>query len=90
MGEFEDSGIAQALQFLSQVHRADPNRLLVLRGGSNYTVQPKGQSPAQFLQGENSGGLSSFQEALNDLYQVGRIVVVELSRNWGIYENRIP
>ena len=90
MGEFEDSGIAQALQFLSQVHRADPNRLLVLRGGSNYTVQPKGQSPARFLQGENSSGLSSFQEALNDLYQVGRIVVVELSRNWGIYENRIP
>jgi len=36
------------------------------------------------------GGLSSLQEALNDLYQVGRIVVVELSHNWDIYENRIP
>jgi purine nucleoside permease len=90
MGEFEDSGIAQALQFLSQVRRADPNRLLVLRGGSNYTVQPKGQRPAQFLKGENLGGLSSLHEALNDLYQVGRIVVVELSHNWDIYGNRIP
>ena len=90
MAEFEDSGIAQALQFLSQVHRADPNRLLVLRGGSNYTVQPKGQSPAQFLRNENLGGLSSLHEALNDLYQVGRIVVVELSHNWELYENRIP
>ena len=90
MAEFEDSGIAQALQFLSQVHRADPNRLLVLRGASNYTVQPKGQSPAQFLKTENSGGLSSLQEALNDLYQVGRIVVVELSHNWDVYENHIP
>ncbi|HEX8800044.1 MAG TPA: purine nucleoside permease, partial [Terriglobales bacterium] len=90
MGEFEDSGIAQALQFLSQVHRADLNRLLVLRGGSNYTVQPKGQNPAQFLKSENSSGLASMQEALNNLYQVGRIVLVELSHNWAIYENRIP
>jgi purine nucleoside permease len=90
MGEFEDSGVGQALQFLSQVHRADPNRLLVLRGGSNYTVQPKGESPAQFLNGENFSGLSSLQEALSDLYQVGRIVVVELSRNWATYENQIP
>lgn len=90
MGEFEDSGVGQALQFLSQVHRADPHRLLVLRGGSNYTVQPKGESPAQFLNGENFSGLSSLQEALNDLYQVGRIVVVELSQKWDTYENQIP
>jgi purine nucleoside permease len=90
MAEFEDSGIAQALQFLSQAHRADPNRLLVLRGGSNYTVQPKGQSPAQFLKNENSSGLSNLQEALSDLYQVGRVVVVELSHNWDTYENQIP
>jgi purine nucleoside permease len=90
MGEFEDSGIAQALQFLSQVHRADSNRLLVLRGGSNYTVQPKGQSPTQFLKGENFSDLSSMNEALNDLYQIGRIVVAELSHNWDRYENHIP
>jgi purine nucleoside permease len=55
----------------------------------DYTVQPKGQNPAQFLKGENSRGLSSFQEALNDLYQVGRIVVVELSHDWNTYENQI-
>jgi len=61
-----------------------------LRGGSNYTVQPKGQSPAQFLKSVYSGSLSRMQEALNDLYQVGRIVLVELSHNWVIYENRIP
>lgn len=90
MSDFEDAAIGQSLQFLSHVRRADPNRLLVLRGGSNYTVQPTGQTPAEFLQDKNSGGLSSFQEALNDLYQVGRIVVVELSHNWDIYENRIP
>jgi purine nucleoside permease len=90
MSDFEDAGIGQALQFLSQVHRANQDRLLVLRGGSNYSVQPEGATPAQFLKDENSGGLSGFQEALNDLYQVGRIVVIELSHNWDTYENEIP
>ena len=90
MSDFEDAGIGQALQFLSQAHRADQNRLLVLRGGSDYSVQPEGATPAQFLKDENSGGLSGFQEALNDLYQVGHIVVIELSQNWDTYENQSP
>lgn len=90
MSDFEDASIGQSIQFLSHAHRADPDRLLVLRGGSNYTVQPKGQTPAEFLKDKNSGGLSSFQEALNNLYQVGRIAVLELSHNWDIYENRVP
>ena len=38
MGDFEDAGVGQALQFLSQAGRADQNRLLVLRAGSDYTV----------------------------------------------------
>jgi len=61
--DFEDAGIGQALQFLSQVGRADQNRLLVLRSASDYTIQPQGQNPAQFLASENSGGVSGFQEA---------------------------
>ena len=87
---FEDAGVGQALQFLSQVGRADQNRLLVLRGASDYTVQPQGETPAQFLAIENSGGLSGFQEALNDLYQVGSIVVLKLSTNWNTYANHVP
>jgi purine nucleoside permease len=90
MGDFEDIAVGQALQFLSNVNRADQNRLMVLRGGSDYTVQPQGQTPAQFLAAENSGGLSGFQEALNDLYQVGSIVVIQLSTNWSTYVNQIP
>ena len=90
MGDFEDAGVGQALQFLSQAGRADQNRLLVLRAGSDYTVQPKDQTPAQFLASENSGGLSGFTEALNDLYLVGSIVVKNLSANWSSYANQIP
>jgi len=90
MADFEDAGVGQALQFLSQVGRADQNRLLVLRSASDYTIEPQGQTPAQFLASENSGGLSGFQEALNDVYQVGSIVVKKLSSNWDTYANQIP
>jgi purine nucleoside permease len=90
MADFEDAGVGQALQFLSEAGRADRNRLLVLRSGSDYTIQPEGQTPAQFLARDNSGGLSGYQEALNDVYQVASIVVKELSSNWTTYENQIP
>jgi purine nucleoside permease len=86
MAAFEDAGIGQALQFLSQVKRADHNRLLVLRGGSDYTVQPQGETPAQFLATQQSNGLSGFQEALNSLYQIGSIVVRELSTKWETHD----
>jgi len=90
MSAFEDAGVGQALQFLSQAGRADQNRLLVLRSASDYTVQPEGETPAQFLAGETSGGLSGFVEALSDVYQVGSIVVKNISSHWDIYKNNIP
>jgi purine nucleoside permease len=90
MSDFEDTGVGLALQFLSQVGKADQNRLLVLRSASDYTVQPEGQTPAQFLASEHSGGLSGYLEALSNVYQVGSIVVKNISANWDIYKNHIP
>jgi purine nucleoside permease len=90
MADFEDAGVGQALLFLSQVGRADQNRLLILRSASDYTVQPHGETPAQLLASDNSGGLSGFQESLNDVYQVGSIVVKTLSSNWPTYTDHIP
>jgi purine nucleoside permease len=90
MGDFEDAGVGQALQFLTQAGKADQNRLLILRSASDYTVQPQGQTPAQFLFNENNGGLSGFQESLNDVYQVGSTVVKTLSTHWDQYQNNIP
>jgi purine nucleoside permease len=90
MSDFEDTGVGLALQFLSQVNRADKNRLLVLRSASDYTVQAEGQTPAQLLANDVSGGLSGFVEALSNVYQVGSTVVKEISSNWDTYENHIP
>jgi purine nucleoside permease len=90
MSDFEDVGVCQALQFLSHAGRADQNRLMVLRSASDYTVQPRGRTPAEFLAGENSGGLSGFQEALDNVYQVGSIVVRKLSSDWDTRPNQVP
>ena len=90
MSDFEDAGVGQALQFLSQVGRADQNRLLVLRSASDYTIQPEGETPAEFLASDNSGGLSGFVEALSDVYEIGSIVVKEISSNWDTYADHTP
>jgi purine nucleoside permease len=90
MADGEDSAVGQALQFLTQAGKADQNRLLVLRSASNYNVQPQGKTPAQFLFDENNGGFSGFLESLNSVYQVGSVVVKELSTNWDTYRDQIP
>jgi purine nucleoside permease len=90
VADFEDAAVGQALQFLSQAGRADQNRLLVLRSASDYTIQPQGQIPAQFLASENAGGLSGFQEALNDVYDIGSVVVKKLSSHWAHTRSKFP
>lgn len=50
-GEFitsamEDTGVLQAMTYLDRAGRADKNRILVLRAGSNYTMPPPGTDAA--------------------------------------------
>jgi purine nucleoside permease len=86
----EDSGVFQALTFLTNAERADVNRALVLRTASDYSVQPEGQTPAQFLASENGGGLTGFIESLNAAYQVASPVVNELATHWDNYADQPP
>jgi purine nucleoside permease len=90
MTDFEDVGVGQALQFLTQAGKANQNRLLVLRSAAAYSVQPQGITPAQHLASENNGNYFGFQECLNDVYQVGSTVVRQLSTHWDQYQNNIP
>ena len=90
MTAFEDCSISQALKFLSAVGRADNTRELVLRTGSDYDVQPNNETPAQFLLSENNGGLSGYQESLNDAYIVGSVVVKEVANHWDKYKDHVP
>ncbi len=91
MSSEEDAGYLQSLTFLSKVRAIDLNRVMVLRSGSDFTVQPPGQSAADFLSGEvNLTGLSGFTESLASSYEAGSPVVNELSANWRYYRSHIP
>jgi len=89
MTAMEDSGVASALNMLGRIGKADPQRLLVLRTGSNYSVQPKGTGAAESLIAE-AGGLSALQASLDTAFQIGSPVVEELSGHWDRYRNSIP
>lgn len=93
-GEFvtsamEDTGTYLSLQYLTQIDRADVDRLLVLRTGSNYTMQPPNKTAVQNLieEGEDYAGLDV---ALESAYKVGSVIVDELLANWGNYKTNIP
>jgi purine nucleoside permease len=89
MTGMEDSGVAHALDVLGRLHRADPARLLVLRTGSNFSVQPAGTDAASSLVGE-SRGLSALPDALHAAFAVGNRVVDEIAAHWPGYRDTIP
>jgi len=93
-GEFvtsamEDTGVLQAMTYLDRIGRADRDRVLVLRAGSNFTMPPPGVDAATYLLRENEG-YAGLEEAVENLYIVGSKVVDELLGNWSRYQDVAP
>jgi purine nucleoside permease len=93
-GEFvtsamEDTGSYSSLNYLTPTGKVDKNRFMVLRTGSNYTVQPPGQSAADHLLQENAGyaGLSASVESA---YRVGSVIIDEIVGHWDQYRDQVP
>lgn len=88
----EDAGYMQALSFLAQAHKIDLNRVMDLRGASDFTVPPPGETPAQLLESENGTGtaLSAFIESLDNVYRTGAPVVRAITGNWSYYRDHVP
>lgn len=89
MTGMEDTGVAHALQVLDAHGKADADRLLVLRTGSNYTVQPEGSDAASSLSAEATG-LSALKPSVDAAYSVGSRVVAEIADHWPRYRATIP
>lgn len=78
-GEFvtsamEDTGVMQAMTYLENIGRADKDRVLVMRAGSNLTMPPPGEDAAGYLLGENEG-YAGLEAAVENLYAVGSKVI---------------
>lgn len=93
-GEFvtsamEDTGVLQSITYLDNIGRADRDRVLVLRAGSNFTMPPPGVDAATYLLRENEG-YAGLEAAVENLYTVGAKVVGELTGNWDRYKDATP
>lgn len=85
----EETGTFQAIEFLARAGRVDRNRVMVLRGASNYTMPPPGEDAAGYLLRENQG-YAGMKAALENLYTVGSKVVDELLAHWPRYRDAVP
>ena len=88
----EEMGTYHSLDRLHQVGLVDKNRLMVLRTGSNYTMQWPGITAHQSLSGEKlSGkGYSAYRPSLSAAYDVGSVVVNQIIDNWDEMKNGMP
>ncbi|WP_269527179.1 purine-nucleoside phosphorylase [Coraliomargarita parva] len=82
----EDSGILEAVRFLTAGGKADFDRVMLLRTGSNYTMQPPGLTAAENLDREMNG-FGAMESSVEGLWRVGHVVAREISENWGKYED---
>jgi purine nucleoside permease len=78
MSNMEDQGIATAISQLTKMGKADFQRLLFLRTGSNYCTPAPKQGVVQSLQAEYAGWVPSLESA----YRVGSVVVHDIVKNW--------
>ena len=85
----EDTGTFQSLEYLDRIDRVDKNRVMVLRAGSNYTMQPPNMTAAENMLKENQG-FAGLEASVESLYIVGSAVLEEIVGNWGIYKDSIP
>jgi purine nucleoside permease len=74
------------LQRMSAKGLVDYNRVMMVRGASNYCMPPPGQSIMSTIGDESLGTLP----ALEANYRSGSVIVHELLAHWPLYENHVP
>jgi len=86
MTNMEDHGIANALARLAVLKRADFQRVLFLRTGSNFSMPPAGQPAAESMVAEYAGMIPALEAA----HRVGSPVVHALVKDWAKYSVAPP
>ena len=87
----EDTGTYLSLLWLDRIKRVKKDRLMVLRSGSNFTMQPPSRTAAENLVREaNDRNYAGLEIALESGYRVGSKVVDEITENWDVYKRGIP
>jgi purine nucleoside permease len=90
MSAEEDTGAMQALTRLTGAHKASLDRVLMLRGASDYTIGPPDLTAAQFLAKESRDEFPGTPPALHILYDVAAPVARELADDWAQTRGAVP
>ena len=85
----EETGTFQSITYLDNAGLVDKARFLVLRGGSNFTMQPPTLTAAQSLLRE-SDGYAGLEASLENVYLAGSVVIDELLTGWDQYSENVP
>ena len=86
MTEMEDSGFMEALERLQKMQRVDERRVMVLRTGSNYSMQRPGHTAVESVTAPYIGS----RLALESAYLCGSTVLHQLLDHWKTTELSIP
>ena len=86
MTEMEDSGFMNALERLSALHRVDVDRVMVLRTGSNYSMQRPGHTAVESVTAPYIGS----KLALESAYLCGSTVLHKILLDWSTTYAHIP
>ena len=84
--EMEDSGFMNAIERLSNMHRVDTDRVLVLRTASNYSEERPGHAAAESITEPYIGS----RLALESAYLCGSTVLHKILNNWPTTYAHIP
>ena len=85
----EETGTYQSITYLDNTGLVDKTRFLVLRGGSNFTMQPPNLTAEQSLLRE-SDGYAGLEASLENVYLAGSVVIDELLNGWDQYSESVP
>ena len=86
----EDTGTMQSLTFLSNAHKVDLGRVLILRTASNFDVPRSGLTAAESIAETKIGHYSAYLPSLDTAYSVGHVVVDSIVDHWSEDRDRLP
>jgi purine nucleoside permease len=86
MTEMEDAGFMNALERLNSMHLVDSNRVMVLRTGSNYSMQRPGHTAVESVTAPYIGS----RLALESAWLCGSTVLHKILGNWPKYYETVP
>jgi purine nucleoside permease len=84
--EMEDSGFMGALERLAAMQRVDPQRVMVLRSGSNYSEPRPGHTAVESVTAPYIGT----RVALESAWLCGSTVLHQILADWNVTRSKIP